>query len=153
MRRWAAGAASLGLVALALLVGLKLAGEEREGVTASPIAAGGSMQPRQRSDHGEAAVRAADSCTDHDRSCGPVRAQVAARRDPAEAGSPESGGSASTAAATNLSPQEAEGQPVADQPNINPDHYGPGGEPEPEPGGPTAEGTREATAPNRNPDH
>jgi hypothetical protein len=45
--------------------------------------------------------------------------------------------------------------PVAEEPNVNPDHYGPGGEPEAAPSLPAAEGARDETAtrPNRNPDH
>ncbi|HET6832003.1 MAG TPA: hypothetical protein VFH44_11715 [Solirubrobacterales bacterium] len=59
------------------------------------------------------------------------------------------------AAPPGLSDQEQDRPATAGQANVNPDHYGNGGEPAPDPSQPSAEGAREEIdgPPNRNPKH
>jgi hypothetical protein len=123
-RRWLAGAASLSFVALALVVGLMLAGD----------------------DDGAPATTAAPAA-------GTDRAASGSEALPA--GTQETPTTDGVVAPPGRSEQERDLPAAAEEPNVNPDHYGAAGEPQPEPSLPAAEGVREetATAPNRNPDH
>jgi hypothetical protein len=156
-RRWTIGAASFAFVALALVVGLMLAGDD-----------GSEPAPKAASTAGIEAVASGSEAA------APEGGQRGLATEPCEPGAggacreasqgegEEPAGSTQETPTTDdvvaspgHSDQEQDRPAVAGQPNANPDHYGPGGEPEAEPSLPTAEGVRDeaATAPSRNPDH
>jgi hypothetical protein len=151
-RRRLAGAASLGFVALALVVGLMVAGDDDGGpaTTAAPTAAtdriarGSEARPE-----GGQGGSAAAPCDGGDGACRDAHRSKAESAESTQ----ETLTTDDVVAPPGRSEQEQD-LPAAEAPNVNPDHYGPGGEPESEPSVPAAEGAIDgATAPNRNPNH
>lgn len=152
-RRWIVGVASFALVALALVVGLLIAGDEGDenATAAAPVTTTAAGSGESGGGEGR---RAGGSCAAAGADCGPpgTRRESGDGAAGGETSGPATAPEASGGGA-DLSPPEQGREVNATEPNANPDHYGPGGEPEAEPSLPAAEGVRGETAPNRNPDH
>lgn len=155
--RWFSGAASLGFVALALVVGLLLAGDDDDDA-ATPVAPTATTAAGSETSGGREGSPNGGFCEAAGAGCGSPYSRHATGGDPSESGSVVPA-SAADESADGIDPsaqeQEQGRRTEVTEPNVNPDHYGPGGEPVAEPSVPAAEGALDetATAPNRNPNH